>query len=538
MNTGLIYPNGRAVSTADVAKVRASAVAAALVRGDTHYNGARQAGTFLGEWRPSIRSADASYLPDRDRLTARVRDLTRNDPVASSIVTRRVNSAIGSGWRRTSRPDWRALGITREAAAELGRQIEGEWRRYAQGAFFQADAERRLTFGQLLRVAAHHVMVDGEALGLMEWDTEGLTRYATRLRLVDPDRLSNPNGAPDSETLRGGVEDNADGVPWRYWIREGHPADLGTVRSLTWTSRERFTAHGRPRVLHVFEATRAGQTRGVSRFVAVLKSMKGWSHLTDAQIEAAVLNALFIAFVKSSAGPAAVSESFTSDDLVDWAKGRDDAYGKSPISLTNGARIPVLGLGDEVEMQTTARDVSDYEPFTRAILRLTCACAGVTYEEGTMDYSQTNYSSARAAMIPAYQETLAMRGWIESGMATPHHLCWLEEAFDRGYIMPPPGAPDFYDAPEAYAEGRWVGPARGYVDPTKEIDAAAARIEAGVSTLEDECAEQGKDWEEVIEQRKIELDLLEELGLQPSAGALSLAAAAARQPEQMQPRGA
>jgi len=531
MTTGLIYPNGRAVSTADVARVRASALAGALVRGEAPYGGARQAGTFLSEWRATLRSADADYLPDRDRLTARVRDLIRNDPVAASIPTRRVNSAVGTGWRRISRPDFETLGITRDAADILGRQIEREWRRYAQGVFFQADAERRLTFGQLLRVAAHHIIADGEALGVLEWDSAAQTKYKTRLRLIDPDRLSNPNGAPDTEWLRGGVERNANNEPWRYWIREGHPADLGSVRSFTWASRERFTFWGRPRVLHVFDATRAGQTRGVSRFVAVLKSMKGLAHFTDAQIEAAVLNALFIAFVKSSAGPDAVSESFTADDLVEWAGARDSAYGKSPISLTNGARIPVLGLGDEVSMQTSARDVSDFEPFSRALIRLTCACLGTTYEEGAMDYSNTNYSSAQAAAIPAWLETLALRDQLEPGLATPHHLAWLEEAFDRSIIVPPPGAPDFYDEPEAYAEGRWVAPGRGTIDPTKEVDAAAARIEAGISTLEKECMERGDDWEETVAQRKRELDYLAALGMQPPAGALAVAASAARQPE-------
>ena len=530
LKTGLIYPNGSPVLRGDVARIQARAAAASLVRGDTPYAGARQAGTFLSDWRPALRSADADYLPDRDRLVARIRDLVRNDPVAAAIPHRRVNAAVGTGWRRTSRPDWRTLGITAKAARELGRRIETAWWYYANGVYYQADAERRLTFGQLLRVAAHHLIVDGEALALVEWDEASPTRSRTRLRLVDPDRLSNPNGMPDSPTLRGGVETDAAGVPWRYWIREGHPADLAGVQSMVWDGWERFTAHGRHRVLHAFDVTRAGQTRGVSRFVAALKMQRGFANFTDAQIEAAVLNALFIAFVKSSAGPDAVSESFSSEDLVEWAGARSDAYESAPISLTNGARIPVLGLGDEIEMQNEARDVSDFEPFVRAITRLTCATLGVTYEEGTMDYSQTNYSSARAAFIPAWQETLALRGVLENTIAQPLHLCWLEDAIDSGLIELPPGAPDFADAPEAYADGRWVGPGRGYVDPVKEIDAAAARIEAGLSTMEDEAAEQGKDWEELLEQRRAELDLMAELDLAPPEGALALAATPARQP--------
>jgi len=54
---------------------------------------------------------------------------------------------------------------------------------------------------------------------------------------------------------------------------------------------------------------------------------------------------------------------------------------------------------------------------------------------------------------------------------------------------------------------------RGWIDPVKEAQAAQLRMEIGISTLEDECAEQGKDWEEVLEQRAREKGKLEELGL-------------------------
>ena len=38
-------------------------------------------------------------------------------------------------------------------------------------------------------------------------------------------------------------------------------------------------------------------------------------------------------------------------------------------------------------------------------------------------------------------------------------------------------------------------------------------MEAGLSTLEDECAMQGLDWEEVLEQRAREKAKMQELGL-------------------------
>jgi capsid protein len=51
----------------------------------------------------------------------------------------------------------------------------------------------------------------------------------------------------------------------------------------------------------------------------------------------------------------------------------------------------------------------------------------------------------------------------------------------------------------------------------KEVNSAVVRVHNGLSTLEDECAEQGRDWEEVLEQRAIEKAKMEELGLSTQA---------------------
>lgn len=58
----------------------------------------------------------------------------------------------------------------------------------------------------------------------------------------------------------------------------------------------------------------------------------------------------------------------------------------------------------------------------------------------------------------------------------------------------------------------WL-PGRGWVDPVKEAQACQIRMDIRLSTLEAECAGQGLDWEEVLEQRVREKAKLAELGL-------------------------
>jgi lambda family phage portal protein len=517
--TGLVTTDQRPIMRSDVARIRAQASSVELGRSN---EGAARHGTFMAGWRPGLRSADADWLFDRDQVVARARDASRNDVVGASAGNRKVNRAVGTGWRLASRVNARALGITQEQAAELRAQIDTEARLYFYGVGFQSDAERKKTFGQNLKLGAAHLFHDGEACATIEYASDEPTKYKTRLRLVDPDRLSNPNGAPDWDLLRGGVQRDTVGRIDGYWFREGHPNDLGSLNALQWKYWKRFsTPLGRPQVIHAFDEKRAGQSRGVSAFVSVLKSLRGMNKFKDSTIEAATINALMVAFVKSNAGPQAVSENFTADDFTEFGEEREGFYKDHPVSL-GGAQIPVLPLGDEIQMQNQSRDTGGFEGFTRAVLRLIAAALGMTYEELSMDFSQTNYSSARAAMAIAWDEMLSFRGILRDQVANPFFVAWLEEAFDIGAIVPPAGAPDFYDAIDAYAECIWIAPGRGVIDPTKEVDAAAARIEAGLSTLEQECADLGLDWREVLEQRAIEDAEMRRLGL-PNYGAALLA---------------
>lgn len=518
--SGVLDASGRSVPKHTVQRVRMSARASSRGEGFDFagaYEGGGDKGPMMADWLALTRSADREIIPNRGPITARTRDLVRNDPIASAGVARRQNASVGRGWRLAARPNFRALGISFEASRQLGAQIEAEWKAHTNGHAFECDAERRFNLGQLLRIAVAHFVMDGECLALIEYADDEPTRYGTRLRIVDPDRLSNPRSKPDKGMMRGGVERNATGIPVRYWIREQHPADLGVSAGRhQWNAWERFTEFGRPQVLHCVDPQRAEQTRGVSRFASALKSFRSLGKFTDATLQAATINALMVAFIKSSAGPEAVSEYLTVDDMKGFEGSREDFYDENPVSLSGGARMPILPFGDEIEMQSGSKDVTSFDGFTRSIIRMIATSLGVTYEELSMDYSQTNYSSARAAMVHAWAETQSLTAVIEAQLMRPFYVAFLEEAFDEGYITLPAGAPDFYDAIDAYADCRWIGPGRGYVDPTKEIDAASARVELGISSKTREAADQGEDLEEIQEELAREQARERELGILPS----------------------
>src|SRR5690606_23996427 len=106
-----------------------------------------------------------------------------------------------------------------------------------------------------------------------------------------------------------------------------------------------------------------------------------------------------------------------------------------------------------------------------------------------------------------------------SDFCTPIYALWLEEAIDKGIVQIPPGAPDFWEAYPAWVSCKWIGPSMGWIDPLKEADPVARRLELNITTLEAECAAQGEDFDDVLQQRARELKRMRELGLAPAAAA-------------------
>lgn len=150
--------------------------------------------------------------------------------------------------------------------------------------------------------------------------------------------------------------------------------------------------------------------------------------------------------------------------------------------------------------------------FVENVLRHIGTGLNIPLELLMKDFSKTNYSSARAALIEAWRFFNGRRSWIINYWAKPVFELWLEESVNRGLIE----APNFYEKKAAWCRCKWIGPGRGWVDPVKEAQASQIRMESGLSTLEDECASQGLDWEEVLMQRVRELKRMRELGLSTS----------------------
>lgn len=475
----------------------------------------------LAGWRPPRVSGQAAISADRVSISARVQDLARNDGWASGGVSRVVDCIIGDGWRCSSTPNAKVLGITPEQANDVSDQIEAVWADYAEDPDNWCDAARRLPVGGLLALAYRHFMWDGEALGVLRW-RRSPAPWRTALQLVDPDRLANPAGSPESDVLRQGVELGGWGEPLAYHIRTSHGADFVQQSAFDRFERvERETRWGRRIVLHHFEPERTGEVRGVSRLKTVVKKLRMLGRYDEAELQAAVLNATLAAFLKSDFDHKALLDSLgnaTGEELAtgidSYNSARMDFWRDNHVDLP-GVKVTSLYTNEDIIFPNAARPSAQFEMFERTCLRNIATALGTTYEQLSMDWSQVNYSSARAALLEVWRGFYARQWFFGHGFLAPWFAAVIEEAVDAGRINLPPGAPSFQQARAAWCSARWIGPGRGWVDPYKEAQASQLRMSAGLSTLEREASEQGLDWQEIILQRKRENDFAEQHGLPP-----------------------
>lgn len=495
------------------------------------YDASKLATQEMGEWNPLIRSPDSEINQFRDRMVARSRDLARNSGWAAGGIVRILDNTVGTHLRLLAAPDYRALALRfgikafdAEWANEFRQAAEALWRGFAHSPQRWSDVQRQMTLGQMFRTALRHKLIDGDSLVLSYWLPErtgyGGADYATSFMLVDPDRLSNPYQAMDTATLRGGVELDPRGVAIAYHIREAEQNDWYlAIQANRWERIPREDDDGWRRVIHDFDADRAGQHRGIGIFTPVLAHMRMLARYYGVELQQATLAATFGTYVTSQNDPALVQDALGANSPDDAELGlyqamREEYHRKRP-AMFDGVVMPQLFPGEKIETVASAHPHSNFGDFAHEMLCVFAAATGISVEQVTQDWSRTNYSSARAALMETWKTLSRRRSEFADNTASPIYGVWLQEAMELGELPLPAGAPDFIEAAAAYSRCRWLGPARGWVDPTKEPAGAVLRMEAGTSSLEIEAAEQGLDWEEVAQQRAIEQQTYERLGLPP-----------------------
>lgn len=448
------------------------------------YDGASKTKRSLKEWLTFGNDADSDILLDLPTLRERSRDLVRNNPLAAGAIKTKVTNVIGTGLRLQSRIDRGVLNLTDEQADAWEAHAEREWRLFWESK--DCDISRTLTGYGITRVAYQQVKENGDVFILMPQKSVQGFPYSRRLQIIEADRVCNADSVTDTDTLSGGIEKDEYGAPVFYHIMKQHPG-AKYIAATTWDKIPAFGAKtGLRNVIHLYNPTRPGQSRGVPDLAVIIEPLKQLGRYTEAEITAAVISGAFTVFLETESGAGGFDYSNFSTESGQKSSDKD-------MKLGSGM-IVELGPGESVHDSNPGRPNQAFDPFVQAILRQIGAALEIPFEI-LIKHFTASYSAARAALLEFWKFVKCERQWLSENFLKIVYEIWMYEAVTSGRIA----APGFLSDPlvrSAYLSCEFIGPAKGQIDELKEVKAATERVSGGFSTLADETAElTGKDWE-------------------------------------------
>nr|DAU77492.1 MAG TPA: portal protein [Caudoviricetes sp.] len=437
-------------------------------------------------------------------LRKRSRDLFAGGGFARSGPQTLTTSVVGWGIQPKPKIDGDFLGMSDEESAEAERNILREFRLWADNKM--CDAERQQNFYGLQQLAFLSMLMSGDVFALFGMKENKRTPYQTTIRLLEADRICNPDSSGDSESTEtdsggriiDGVEIDSEGTVIRYHVASRSPIAENDSSDLVWTQIEAFGKDtGYPNILHIMTHERPEQRRGVPFVAAEIEQLKQFSRYMNAELAANVVSAMLTCFIKSDEddGKFGMEDAVNEDDKV-----TDDDL---QLELAPGA-IYNLPPGKSIETVNPLRSNSQFETFVNTCITEIASSMGIPKEVLVKKY-ESNYTAARAALLDFWKTVRVYRTRFNADFNQPVYEQWLAEAVATGRI----DAPGFFDDPavrQAWCGCIWTGSSMGHVDPLKEVNAATIRIANNITTQEQEAAEyNGNDWAANVRQRKKEI---------------------------------
>lgn len=460
---------------------------AALKLVERSYDGAKT-GRRTSGWTTGGTSANAEIAPALTLLRNRSRDLVRNNPYATKAISTLVSNAIGTGITPT---------------LSEGQSLWAKW-------VTECDADGQLDLYGLQMLAARTVRESGECLVRLRYrlPQDGLS-VPLQIQVLEPDYLDNTKyeSLKNGGWIQHGIEYDAIGARAAYWLYKQHPGE--SAPNLNGLISYRVPASD---ILHIYEKTRPGQSRGVPVLAPSMLKMRDLDDYEEAELVRKGIEACFAAFVTSD-----------NDSLTMGASSTEAGTSRRMESLGAGM-IQYLKPGEDVSFGSPSA-VQGYNEYIRTQLHAIAAGAGITYEQLTGDLSQVNYSSIRAGTLE-FRRGIEQWQWLTfiPMFCQPLMRAWINSAVLAGKLK------------KSNIDINWTTTRFDWVDPVRDVTGELMEIAAGLKPWSEAVRGRGYDPKSNIaeiqaDQKafvdagiKIQLDALIALGINSDKSSAPLSA--------------
>ena len=466
-------------------------------------------------------------LENIDYWTLRKRSvqLFTENPYAKGIIRRILRNEIHTGLTASANPIgailWPDMDELKQAemAVKYGDLLSMQFELYANN-YELFDFKKQLTFGEWQEMVRREALLCGDGViisrvnkytGLPTWDW------------VNGNNIRTPGNAKVAAGHRvvNGVELDEYGRHVAYYIQKIVDAK---------TEFERVPVKGEKSGRQISwmiygSEKRADEVRGEPLLACVLGMLKDIDRYKDAEVRAAVINAL-IAFTVQKDENTVVGTRPTAglqrpSVVPGGAAVVPKRNGHQPIQLMQpGTVFDDLAPGEKVVSYQTNRPNVNYAVFEGAILDAICWSLEIPPEIVKLRFT-SSYSASRQANNE-FEVYLKYRNFKNA-----KDFCQIiyEEFIIQSVLNNQLNLPGFITAcfdstkwriKAAWLSCTWSGLSRPSVERTKDVKAANDALDNGLTTFDDECRRlSGKSFRQTIQQLKNEINFAHQMGFNP-----------------------
>ena len=458
------------------------------------YTGASKKRRSMVNWQTNDGDFNSDTLPELPDLRERSETLYHNNMIAAGAINTKVTSIVGRGLTAQSRIDNDILGLSEKDADAWETKADREYNLWSESK--HCSVNKKHNFRELQALSFLSALVRGDSFVVTpEQAATKRMPYKLRLQLIEADRVCNKDNVPNTENLNGGIETHPNGALKAAHILNGFPGS-GYKDSSKWQVVPFFGEKTERRnVLHLFSSIRADQSRGVPDLAPVIEGLKQFGELTQATIDAAVIQTFLSVFIEGA---------------VDIDGGSTDTPKADSIKLESAAIID-LAEGEIPHVVNPTHPNANYNAFAQEFYAQIGTALGVP-KELLVKHFQSSYSAAQAALLEAWRFFMVRRSWLIDNLCQPVRELWLEEAVSSGRL----NAPGFFNDPiirAAYSGADWVGPPRGHIRDDVQNKADGYAEDRGWKTGAQNTQERGGIWDRNHRQRVKEVNKRKDDGL-------------------------
>ncbi len=440
---------------------------------------------LTGNWGASGLTEDAELRGSLAAMVRRSRELDHNNDYVKGYFEKLKINVVGSTGILLQMNVVEDNGDKDTGANQIIEKAWKEWNKKEHSSMSGKES-----FRDLCCLAVESLARDGEAFFQKVVNTS--SKFHFSLHPIESDyldielnkRLSNGN------VIRLGIEMDQWNKPIAYWFLRKHPGD---IIEGDYSRSEKHIRISANQIYHLRIKKRGTQNRGVPWAHASMNRLNNAQGYEENELIASRVASGKMGFFSSEDG-----EGYKGDGV--------DADGNSITEVEPGA-FEKLPHGVKFIPFDPQHPTSQVPEFMKIMLRGASAGLGVSYNTFASDYTDINYSSLRQARLDDRDYYKFIQAFIVDHLCNDVFQDWLDRQFLTGEVAPLPVSKF-----EKFNKPKWRTRGWSWVDPKKDAEANSEAIKAG-KTLQEIAAEQGRDWEDDLDQQAVEKAKAEKLGL-------------------------